>query len=76
VLVVGRPTRESVYDAADRAQQRLAMPVNPVIRPAEAWRDTADPLIEQIRSGPFVVALVPDDVTGEEPAPEVGAAGG
>jgi hypothetical protein len=52
------------------------MPVNPVIRPAEAWRDTADPLIEQIRSGPFVVALVPDDVTGEEPAPEVGAAGG
>lgn len=76
VLVVGRPTRESVYDAADRAQQRLAMPVNPVIRPAEAWRDTADPLIRQIRSGPFVAALAPDDATGEEPAPAVGAAGG
>ncbi len=76
VLVVGRPTRESVYDAADRAQQRLAMPVNPVIRSAEAWRDTADPLLEQIRSGPFVAALVPDDATGEEPAPEVKAARG
>jgi DNA-binding Lrp family transcriptional regulator len=76
VLVVGRPTRESVYDAADRAQQRLAMPVNPVIRPAEAWREAVDPLIRQIRSGPFVAALAPDDATGEKPAPAVGAAGG
>jgi predicted nucleotidyltransferase len=66
VLVVGQPTRESVYDAADRAQQRLAMPVNPVIRPAEAWRDTTDPLIQQIQSGPFVAVLVPDDATGEQ----------
>src|SRR2546421_2267992 len=61
VLVVGRPTRESVYDAADRAQQRLGMPVNPVIRPAEAWRDAADPLIQQIQSGPFVAGLGPGD---------------
>lgn len=66
VLVVGRPTRESVYDAADRAQQRLAMPVNPVIRPAEAWRDAADPLVQQIQSGPTVAVLVPDDATDEE----------
>ena len=66
VLVVGLPTRESVYDAADRAQQRLAMPVHPVIRPAEAWRDATDPLIQQIQSGPFVTVLVPDDATGEQ----------
>jgi len=66
VLVVGRPTRESVYDAADRAQQRLGMPVNPVIRPAEAWRDAADPLVRQIQSGPFVVVLVPEAAVGEE----------
>ena len=76
VLVVGRPTRESVYDAADRAQQRLAMPVNPVIRPAEAWREGADPLIQQIQSGPFVTVLVPDDATDEEPSPAVRAADG
>src|SRR5215468_12033728 len=76
VLVVGQPTRESVYDAADRAQQRLVMPVNPVIRSAEAWRDVADPLIQQIRSGPFVVVLMPDDATGEESPPAVRAAGG
>jgi DNA-binding transcriptional ArsR family regulator len=71
VVVVGRPTRESVYDAADRAQQRLGMPVNPVIRSAAAWRDAADPLIQQIRSGPFVAALVPDDATGEGSPPAV-----
>jgi DNA-binding transcriptional ArsR family regulator len=75
VLVVGRPTRGSVYDAADRAQQRLAMPVNPVIRPAEAWRDAADPLVQQIQSGPTVAVLMPDDATGEEP-PAVKAADG
>jgi DNA-binding transcriptional ArsR family regulator len=76
VLVVGRPTRESVYDAADRTQQRLAMPVNPVIRATEAWRDATDPLVQQIQSGPFVVVLAPDDATGEESPPTVRAVGG
>jgi DNA-binding transcriptional ArsR family regulator len=76
VLVVGRPTRGSVYDAADRAQQRLGMPVNPVIRSAEAWRDAADPLVQQIQSGPTVAVLVPDDAVGEEPPPTVRAANG
>jgi hypothetical protein len=52
--------RQDVYDAADRAEQRLGMPVNPVIRTAEAWREAADPLIQQIQSSPFVPVLVPD----------------
>lgn len=73
VLVVGRPTREAVYDAADRAQHRLGMPVNPLIRTAEAWRDAADPLIQQIQSGPFVMVLAPDDSTSEEPPATVRA---
>jgi DNA-binding transcriptional ArsR family regulator len=68
VLVVGRSRRESVYDAADRAEQRLAMPVNPVIRTAEAWRNGTDPLVQQIQSGPFVTVLVPDDAGTETPA--------
>lgn len=68
VLVVGRPRRESVYDAADRAEQRLAMPVNPVIRTADAWRNATDPLVQQIQSGPFVTVLLPDDAGSETPA--------
>jgi predicted nucleotidyltransferase len=68
VLVIGQPSRGDVYDAADRAQQRLGMPVNPVIREAEAWRQASDPLIQQIQSGPFVVVLIPDDASREEPS--------
>jgi DNA-binding Lrp family transcriptional regulator len=59
VLVVGRPTRESVYDAADRAQQRLGMPVNPVVRTADAWRGAGDPLVQQIQASPLVTVLEP-----------------
>jgi predicted nucleotidyltransferase len=65
VLVVGQPTRQAVYDAADRAQQRLEMPVNPVIRTSEAWRQAADPLIKQIQSGPLVTVLEPDPATAD-----------
>jgi hypothetical protein len=62
----GQPTRESVYYAADRAQQRLGMSVNPVIRSADAWRKADDPLVRQIQSSPFVAVLEPDDsVAGE-----------
>jgi DNA-binding transcriptional ArsR family regulator len=68
VLVVGNAARGDVYDAADRAQQRLAMPVNPVIRPADVWRQAADPLVQQIQSGPFVVVLVPDDADEQSSA--------
>ena len=68
VLVVGRPSRSDVYDAADRAQQRLGMPVNPVIRTTEAWSEARDPLVQQIQSGPFVVVLIPDDAREGEPS--------
>lgn len=70
VLVVGQPSRADVYDAADRAQRRLGMPVNPVIRMADAWRQASDPLIQQIQSGPVVVVLVHDDACTEEPSQE------
>jgi len=63
VLVVGRPRREDVYDAADRAQQRLVLPVNPVIRAPEAWREETDPLVRQVRSSSFVEVLVPNDTS-------------
>lgn len=59
VLVVGSPDRTAVYEAADRAQQRLGIEVNPVVRSMEQWRtpaDQADRLVAQIQvtygSGP------------------------
>ncbi|HZC41810.1 MAG TPA: winged helix-turn-helix domain-containing protein [Streptosporangiaceae bacterium] len=72
VLVVGRPSRDDVYDAADRAKQRLGIPVNPVVRTPETWRQASDPLVRQIKSGPFVEVLMPDD---DEPAEQRADAG-
>lgn len=61
ILVVGHPRQEDVYDAADRAQQRLGLPVNPVIRTPEAWHEEADPLVRHVRTSSFVEVLVPND---------------
>jgi predicted nucleotidyltransferase len=68
VLVVGQPTRQAVYDAADRAQHRLGIPVNPVIRTSDAWRHTADPLVQQIQSDPLVTVLEAEAADGGKPA--------
>ncbi len=75
VLVIGRPSREDVYDAADRAQQRLGMPVNPVIRTGDAWRLASDPLVRQIQSSPLVAVLVPDDNGASGSLPATGRSG-
>ncbi len=63
VLVIGAPSRDEVYDAADRAQQRLGIPVNTIIRPPAAWHDQADSLIRQIQASPVVEVLGPDEAS-------------
>ncbi len=59
VLVLGTPDRSAVYDAADRVQERIGLPVNPVIRTPQQWAASADPLLEQIRASPAVTVLGP-----------------
>jgi len=54
VLVGGSLDRAEVYDAAGRAQVRLGMQVNPVIRTAEQWANDADSLVLQIKASPTV----------------------
>lgn len=60
VLVVGDGVaRAAVYAAAERAEVRLGMPVNPVLRTTASWIDpTGDALVIELQSRPFV------DVTG------------
>jgi hypothetical protein len=72
VLVIGGPRREDVYDAADQAQKRLGMPVNPVIRTGDAWRKAIDPLARQIQSSPLVAVLVPDSEDAGQALPNPG----
>jgi DNA-binding transcriptional ArsR family regulator len=61
VLVVGDPSRGDVYAAADAAQERMGLPVNPTIRTVEQWSHPADPLTQQIKASPFVTILEPEE---------------
>ncbi len=60
VLVVGDGIdRAALYAAAERAEVRLGMPVNPVLRPAGSWEEPGkDALLVEMQSRPYV------DVTG------------
>ncbi len=55
VLVVGTPERAAVYAAAERAEARLSIPVNPVVRSAARWAAGDDPLIATIKTGPHLI---------------------
>ena len=57
LLVVGKGDRADVYDAADRANARLGIEVNPVVRTAKQWADAQDDLVAQINESPHVTAL-------------------
>jgi predicted nucleotidyltransferase len=57
VLVVGKANRADVYEAADRAQAKLGIEVNPVVRSVKQWDDPSDALVAQIKASPFIVVL-------------------
>lgn len=57
VLVIGHPDRADVYEAADSAQDRLGMQVNPVIRAPHQWQQSVDALVEQVQSSPTVTVI-------------------
>ncbi len=54
VLVVGSPAAAAVALAAERAEQRLDLPVNPVVRTIEQWTAGADPLVSQVQQSRYV----------------------
>lgn len=55
VMVIGeRIDRADLYAAADRAQQRLGLPVNPVMRTHQQWDDPSDRLSAQLHTQPLV----------------------
>ena len=54
VLVVGRPDRSAMYDAAQRAETRLGKPVNTTVRSRHTWQDAPDNFVERLRAGPLL----------------------
>jgi predicted nucleotidyltransferase len=59
ILVIGRPDRDDVYDAARRAQQRLGREVNVTQRTRKQWEAATDGFSEQVRSSPMVAVPYP-----------------
>jgi len=57
VLVIGTPERGAVYEAADAAQDRLGLPVNPTVCSPQRWQQASDALIQQIQASPTVTVL-------------------
>lgn len=54
LLVIGSPSRGEVYDAAERAERRLGISVNTVLRSVSAWEGNGDGLLREIKSGHVV----------------------
>jgi DNA-binding transcriptional ArsR family regulator len=61
VLVIGEPSRPDIYDAADRAEQRIGFPVNVTLASPSRWAAASDALIQQIQSEPLVWITGPPD---------------
>jgi predicted nucleotidyltransferase len=57
VLVIGHPDRTDVYEAADRVERRLDLPVNPTLCSRHRWIKEADALVRHVRSSPMVWVL-------------------
>ena len=65
VLVVGKVDRADVYDAADRAQVRLGIEVNPVVRSGGQWAEPADGLVAEIKATAHVAVLDTSELVSE-----------
>jgi predicted nucleotidyltransferase len=52
VVVLGRPNRDEVFDAAQRAQQRLGREVNVTQRTRRQWSTASDGFTEQFGPHP------------------------
>jgi predicted nucleotidyltransferase len=57
VLVVGTAGRADVYDAADRAEARIGLPVHPVLVSAAAFEAGETPLLREVKVAPYVVVI-------------------
>ncbi|GAA1136413.1 winged helix-turn-helix domain-containing protein [Ornithinicoccus hortensis] len=64
VLVVGTVDRADVYEAADRAAERLGIEVNPVVRSVHQWVEPKDALVKQIKASPHLTVSSVDEMAG------------
>ena len=61
VLVIGRPDRDKLEDAAERARHRLGRDVNVTIRSLEWWRHGTDGFHAEVTTRPLVMIRAAHD---------------
>jgi len=54
VVLIGDLDPLPLREAADRAESRLGLPINPVVRTPAEWLAAADPFLRDIKSAPLV----------------------
>ncbi|KMV18320.1 ArsR family transcriptional regulator [Mycolicibacterium conceptionense] len=54
VLVIGKPTKMEIFEAADRAQRRLGIEVNPERCTPQQWAEPDWTLLSEIKSRPYL----------------------
>jgi predicted nucleotidyltransferase len=57
LLVIGRPDRDALDEAAERAGDRLAREVNVTVRSPQWWREGGDSFHTEVTHRPFVTIL-------------------
>lgn len=60
VLVIGSPDRDELYDAAQRAEGRLAREVNLTIRSPTWWREGTDGFHADVTQRPLISIFAPE----------------
>lgn len=69
LLVIGRPDRDDLQDAAGRARARLGREVNTVVVSADRWNSADDAFLAELRSRPMAaLAGIPEprDIEDEQ----------
>jgi hypothetical protein len=54
VLLVGRPDRDEVFDAEQRAERRLGRPVHATVVSESRWVAAEQPFLQQVKRRPVV----------------------
>lgn len=57
VLVVGTPSRDEVFDAAERAGRRLRRPVNTTVVARARWDAADEPFLQEVRRRPHLLVV-------------------
>jgi hypothetical protein len=63
LLVIGRPDRDDLRDAAERARSRLGRQLNTVVVSRTRWEAGEDGFIRGLRSRPQLMVLISDGGT-------------